>query len=229
MVASFWGIVVLCALKPDGRIEALIQKGIDFDRLAQNLSRTDEHDAPGSLVREAARFSRYLNPPSGQGPRHPIASSTQSKMSMNRSNQPSRNIRPKFMLLATSVYRSRLSESSALIGEAGAGQRWVRVGDTIGRITVEGIHRGKISYRYQGRSVEMSLVERPLHHDGRPPRMTVVARAPQPTTSPRSHEPKGQVGSESARNPVVTFPLTEPQVPVGNPSNANLISASEFP
>ncbi len=135
------------------------------------------------------------------------------------------------MLYATSIRRSQPAKSSALIWEPGAGQRWVRSGDVIGSCTVDQIHRGRITYRHQAGSAEMSIMSLPpgddsLHHRVVTAAHTTEQKAADLPYAPRTYN-ENQRGtlSDSVGNSSLPDPGPGPR----SPAESQVLSASEFP
>ena len=101
------------------------------------------------LVQEAKRFALLLNPP------HPKATSGTTTTERGVANpgapKPPRvrpaETRPKFTLIATSLYPADTSESMALISEPGENTRWIKPGTKLGYLVIEQILPGAIVYR----------------------------------------------------------------------------------
>jgi len=96
------------------------------------------------LVKEAEEFARYLKP-------QELKKASETKVSYRPSQATVRvilpEVSPKFVLVATSYYRSNPEESMALITEPGTGFRWVKEGTHLGRFVIDKIEPGRIIYR----------------------------------------------------------------------------------
>jgi len=124
----------------------------EFKRTGVREKENQEHVSP--LVKQAAAFALYLNPPK---PLKKKASASQSVTERIVSTAELPKTTPKFILLATSYYRVKPEESLALVSEPGMESRWVTQGTRLGHFVVENIQQGKISCKDRERLIEMAI------------------------------------------------------------------------
>lgn len=161
-------------VRSDPEIEELLKSPGAVDRFlaakGQRPARDESQTSP--LVKQAAAFSNYLNPPA------PIPSAAPRASASSRISRPAppAPVTPKFKLIGTSFYATRPELSLALIDEPGKGFNWVRQGNSIGHLTIEQIKDGSITIRDSHGSSEMSVtVDQPWRN---------LLKNPPPETTP---------------------------------------------
>jgi len=95
------------------------------------------------LVHQARCFALYLNPPKALETAEAPGTMVQTPVKPKTLAGPA-VIRPKFILLATSLHLDDPARSMALVEEPGAGQRWVRVGMQVGHRRIVCIEKGRL-------------------------------------------------------------------------------------
>jgi len=110
------------------------------------------------LVAQAEAFGLYLNPPK---PKRVVGPSRGPRKGEVVPPPPPRELRPKFNLIATSVYGSRPALSLALIDEPGKGRHWVRQASVVSHLTIEDIRDGLVVVRGAKGTFEISAEARP--------------------------------------------------------------------
>lgn len=146
----------LCGMqwRPEGHDDIVPAVSILEATHAQRRSDANrERDVTPPLVAQAAAFALYLNPP--QPPPSPQAS----RPPVNPPRPIPRPVvaTPQFRLLLTSCHHSHPDRSLALIAEPGRGDHWIRQGDRVGHLVVEGIKDGGIVCRDGGRLHEVRV------------------------------------------------------------------------
>jgi hypothetical protein len=150
-------VLLVCAavygVRSDPTIETLLQAPNALDRFtASKGQRPDREEGQVSpLVKQAADFARYLNPPP---PPAPMASATEAAATEPAPPAP---VSAKFDLVGTSYYASHPELSLALIDEPGKGLNWVRQGSSIAYLTIEKVSDGSITVRDGQRTFEMTV------------------------------------------------------------------------
>lgn len=120
-----------------------------WESVADDSNARKPSNPESPLVQQARRFALLLNPP------RPIVTSetttTQRGVAKHAAPKPPEvrpsGTRPKFTLIATSLYPANASESMALISEPGQKTRWIKAGTQLGYLVVEQILPGAIVYR----------------------------------------------------------------------------------
>jgi hypothetical protein len=120
-------------------------------RLRENVAGNDQA-AASPLLRQAEALALYLNPPKPPAP--PAAA--RPRVNPPPAPRPAATT-PKFRLLSTSCHHSRPEQSLALVSEPGKGEHWVRKGDSLGHLVVEGIKDGTLIYRDGGQLQEVTV------------------------------------------------------------------------
>jgi len=119
-------------------------------------ARNDQQAIP--LIREAATFALYLNPPAPSAPAGTPRPSIANPVSPPPAYAPpsSPGATPWFSLLATSYNRTHPDQSWALVSEPGKPARWAKKGEHLGHFVIETIaEKGSITYRDGNQSREM--------------------------------------------------------------------------
>jgi hypothetical protein len=112
-------------------------------------------EAVSPLVAQAMAFALYLNPPK------PPASPPAPRPRVNPAPAPRPvAVTPQFRLLSTSCHHSHPEQSLALVSEPSKETRWVKKGDHLGHLVVEGIRDGTLVYRDGGQLREMTIAVR---------------------------------------------------------------------
>ncbi len=157
IAAILAAVLLVCAavygVRSDPQIEELLQAPNALDRFTaskgQHPARDEGQVSP--LVRQAADFASYLNPPP---PPAPPASATEA---VSPEPVPLAPVSSKFDLVGTSYYASHPELSLALIDEPGKGLHWVRQGSSIAHLTIEKVSDGSITVRDGQRTFEMTV------------------------------------------------------------------------
>lgn len=140
-------------LKTPDAVEKFTAKG----RSGAPGTRDESQGTP--LVKQAADFARYLNPPP---PPPPPPVQAPGAVAAQPAPAPMGPVSAKFNLIATSFYASNPGMSLALIDEPGKGLHWVKQGGTVEHLTIEKITDGTITIREGQRSSEMTVKSKEL-------------------------------------------------------------------
>ena len=109
----------------------------------QSLSKKNNQVVIPPLVKQAAVYALYLNPPEPPAPKV----IPRPQKSVHRPLVTTPITTPKFRLLSTSYYRSNPEKSLALVSEPGKGDHWIAKDERLGKFVVERIEKGAIIYR----------------------------------------------------------------------------------
>lgn len=112
----------------------------------------DNNAGSNPLLEQAQALALYLNPP--KPPTPPPAAPP--RATLPPAPRPAVTT-PKFRLLSTSCHHSRPEQSLALVSEPGKGEHWIRKGDSLGHLVVEGIKDGTLIYRDGGQLREVTV------------------------------------------------------------------------
>jgi len=134
-----------------------------FEQAGGGIENADRHQVP-LLVQQAQAFALYLDPPV-TSPTVPPPKRVQDRPAMPEPKgtvAPITEVRPvsssaKFELHGISYYRPDPGLSMALICEQGGGRRWVRPGDSVGHMVIEGIESDGLVYRDGTATQRMAL------------------------------------------------------------------------
>ncbi len=173
---------VVFGVRSDPKIEEFLRSpGAAGKLLASKDRRPVRNESQTSpLIKQAADFARYLNPPPLPPPPRSTARNTSREV---RPAPPA--VTPKFKLIGTSFYATRPELSLALIDEPGKGFNWVRQGNSVGHLTIEQIKNGSITIRDgQGTSEMTVTVDQPWRK---------LLKNPPPGTQPAPPD-AGQIG-----------------------------------
>ncbi len=180
VIAVIFAVVVLAlpavyGVKPDPAVAELLSDPSVVEQFKQAKGRkpatADSQTSP--LVKQAEVLALYLNPPTPPPAQAPIAQAP-----VKAELQPLAQITPKFNLIGTSVHTTRPELSLALIDEPGVGYRWVRLGGTIDRFSLDQIEQGRVVLRDGDKTLEL----------------TIVKDQPLPAVAPVPPKPEGQPG-----------------------------------
>jgi hypothetical protein len=187
-------------LKKPGVVEKFTTAG------TQNTTKNDSQNSP--LVKEAVKYTAYINPPPPPPPKTPTGSPTQPNVQPPA--PPVASV--KFDLVATSYYAANPEKSFVLIDEAGKGLHWVKQGSTIGHVTIDTVKDGAIIVRDGSRTSEMTVkvkeTWRTLLKNPPPSTKTIAPASPsdvvtttQIPTNAAVQAPSIRQGSENTINP----------------------------
>jgi hypothetical protein len=143
-------------VRSDPQIEEFLLTPGAVDKFAaargQSAAAGRDESQVSPLVKQAADFARYLNPPPPPPPTPPpdVAAAAPEPA-------PSAPVSAKFDLVGTSYYASHPELSLALIDEPGKGIHWVRQGSSIAHLTIENVADGSITVRDGQRTSEMAV------------------------------------------------------------------------
>ena len=139
-------------VRSDPQIEEFLKTPDSVEKftVAKDQRPAKDESQTSPLVRQAASFARYLNPP-------PPRAAAQSEAPAQPQAAPMGPVSAKFNLIGTSFYATNPQMSLALIDEPGKGLNWVRQGNTVGHLTIEQIKDGSITVRDGARTSEMTV------------------------------------------------------------------------
>jgi hypothetical protein len=143
-------------VRSDPQIEEFLQTPGAVDKFAaargQSAAAGRDESQVSPLVKQAADFARYLNPPPPPPPTPPpeVAADVPEPA-------PSAPVSVKFDLVGTSYYASHPELSLALIDEPGKGLHWVRQASSIAHLTIEKVSDGSITVRDGQMTSEMTV------------------------------------------------------------------------
>ena len=126
--------------------------------------------AQSPLLQQASLFGQYVDPPA---PPKPAPKSTRPPKLVKptiaarpQQPKPAALSRPKlasarFEVWAISVYQSKPEKSMALILEPGTESRWVRMGEKVGHVLIEGIEPGHVAWRQGAQTGLLAVLTEP--------------------------------------------------------------------
>lgn len=167
-------------VRSDAKIEELLKSpgAVNYFLAAKGQRPARDESQTSPLVKQAADFSRFLNPPP---PPPPKTTPPGTRPSAAQPAPPA--VTPKFKLVGTSFYAAHPELSLALIDEPGKGFNWVRQGSTVGHLTIEQIKDGSITIRDSHGTSEMTVtVNQPWR---------TLLKNPPPETQPAAPPPAG--------------------------------------
>ena len=146
-------LLAVYGVRRDPQIEELLNAPNALDKFATSKGQRPAGDEGqvSPLVKQAADFANYLNPPP---PPTPPPSSAEAAAPEPAPLAP---VSAKFDLVGTSYYASHPELSLALIDEPGKGLHWVRQGESIAHLTIEKVSGGSVTIRDGQRTSEMAV------------------------------------------------------------------------
>jgi hypothetical protein len=150
VLPAFFGV------RGDAEIENFLKSAGAADKyLAAKGSRPARDESQTSpLIKQAADFHLYLDPPPPPPPR---PTPDGGRITTEGKPAPPAPVTPKFNLVGTSFYSNRPELSLALIDEPGKGFNWVRQGSSVGHLTIEQIKDGAITIKDGQGTSEMTV------------------------------------------------------------------------
>jgi len=146
---------VVYGVKPDPAVAELLSSPSVVEQFRQAKSQGASADGQTSpLVKQAEAFALYLNPPPPPPAQAPVVQTP-----VKAEPQPLAQITPKFDLIGTSVHATQSELSLALIDEPGAGLRWVRLGGTIDRFSLDQVGQGRVVLRDGDKTLELTMTK----------------------------------------------------------------------
>jgi len=145
-------LLAIYGVRPSSEIEEFLKSPSALDTFAAAMG---ERSSQGTnqvspLVRQAADFARYLNPPPPPPP-------PPSEIAAESSPAPPVPVAVKFDLVGVCYYALHPEKSFAFIDEPGKGLNWVKQGDSIGHIKIEKINDGSITVKDGQKTSEMTV------------------------------------------------------------------------
>jgi hypothetical protein len=134
-------------LKTPGAVEKFTAKG-------SAGAKNEDESQKTPLVRQAADFAKYLNPPP---PPPPPPTQAQGPAPSQPPPAPMGPVSAKFDLVATSFFASNPAMSLALIDQPGKGRYWVKQGGAVDHLTIDKITDGSITIKEGQRTSEMTV------------------------------------------------------------------------
>jgi hypothetical protein len=131
-------------------ITGVLQEGV-------TLKQQNKADTLSPLVKQAADFSQYINPPKPP----PAPPKPQEPRIVSEPVAVLSAAKPQFTVIATSYYRSRPEKSVALIYEPGRGEHWVIKGESIGHFVIDSIKDGAVIYSDGSKLQEVAVQMKP--------------------------------------------------------------------
>jgi len=192
------GVLLICAtvygVRSDSQIEEFLKAPGAIDKFTASLSDAGAMARRGEgqvspLVKEAAEFGLYLNPPPPPPP--PVAPG---EAPAQHEPAPMAPVSAKFDLIGTSFYASQPEMSLALIDEPGKGLHWVRQGSSVAHLTIERIDDKAITVRDGARSFEMTVKVQEPWRNLLKNQLPLSNLGPQPSPTSRAPEPKMGAG-----------------------------------
>ena len=149
------------AMESADEIEAFLNSEgvVEQFKKAQGKRQALKKDEDSPLVKQAADFGLYLNPPPKPEPVQPKPTKTG-----RPSPTPAKPMGPvsvKFDLIATSYYRLDPNLSLALIKEPAKDMEWIRQSDKIGHLAIKEIKDGSIVIQDGSRTDEIFVERKP--------------------------------------------------------------------
>jgi len=165
LAVYFFAFPVVFGTGQNTKVEEFLQQPTAIEKFKKedrDKSRRPEHqDSP--LVREAARFANYLNPPKPPPPKRGPSDDRSEPPADNRPPPPPPPpgaVMPRITLIALSYNESRPEDSVALIDEPGEGRHWVRQSQEVSGMAVE-IKDGLVVAKGSGKQYEFTVRHQP--------------------------------------------------------------------
>ncbi len=156
LATALFVLPAVYGVRSDPQIEEFLQTPGAVDKFAaargQSAGAGRDESQASPLVKQAADYDRYLNPPPPTAPTPPPSADVAPEQPA-----PSAPVSVKFDLVGTSYYASHPELSLALIDEPGKGLHWVRQGSSIAHLTIEKVGDGSITVRDGQRTSEMAV------------------------------------------------------------------------
>jgi len=157
IIAAVAAVILLAlpavyGVRSDPKIEEFLKAECALDKFAaargQRLAGANTQVSP--LVKQAADFARYLNPPPPPPP-------PPSETTAAAAPAPAAPVSVKFDLLGVSYFALHPEQSFALIDEPGKGLYWIKQGSSVGHLVIEKIGDGTIIIRDGQKTSEMAV------------------------------------------------------------------------
>ncbi|MCD4831609.1 MAG: hypothetical protein K8R02_07375 [Anaerohalosphaeraceae bacterium] len=153
---GFVAFIASQGMQTDESIEEFLSSpGIAEQMKGSSTTKTADSGQDSPLIRQAKAFALRINPPPP-----PVAKTPRPTTPRTPKKPP----RPKvaavtanFTLLGTSSHLDDENESWALINEVGKGVRWVKQGQSIGHLMIEGIGSGVVLINDRGNTYELAV------------------------------------------------------------------------
>jgi len=159
LAVGFFAFPVVFGFRGDEQIEQFLNSPSAIENFNKakgaKLLKTGNQVSP--LVKQAAAFGFYLNPPPKVVSRPKTTPAARKQAPIP---EPPR-APAKFTLIGTSYYSARPELSLAYIDEPGKGLHWVRQGSTVAHLVIEQVQDGSIVVKDRERTVTLVAVRTP--------------------------------------------------------------------
>jgi hypothetical protein len=161
LAVGFFAFPVVFGYRGDEQIEEFLKLpgAIEKFNKAKGAKPLKAGDQVSPLVKQAAFFALYLNPPR-KAPPQPTKIPTVRKQAPTNIPAPTRSS-AKFVLIGTSYYPSRPELSLAYIDEPGKGLYWIRQGSKVGHLLIEQVQDGSVIVKDNEKSVTLVAARTP--------------------------------------------------------------------
>lgn len=205
LAVGFFAFPAVFGFRGDEQIEQFLKSpgAIEKFNKAKGAKLLKTGDQISPLVKQAAAFGLYLNPPPKPKPKPKTP--TVRKPSLPPPDPVKTTA--KFTLIGTSYYASRPELSLAYIDEPGKGFHWVRQGSKVSHLVIEQVKDGSIVVKDRERTVTLVAV--------RPPKKSLIKGQ---TTSKSTPALPGASASITSGTPLRVSAGQSPASDLGKPS-----------